>query len=63
MITLTISAAAAPPRPINKCSELTQFGEGIFGVHQSHKANNINAIPGIAEPFFRQFRPFFFTHF
>jgi hypothetical protein len=63
MNNLTISAAANPPRPINKCCELTQFGEGLFGVHQSYKANNINAIPSLSEPFFRQFSPFFFTHF
>jgi len=63
MKTVTIPAAANPPRPINKSCELTQFGEGLFGVHPSHKANNINAIPGLAEPFFRQFHPFFFTHF
>jgi hypothetical protein len=63
MKNLTISAAAAPPRPINKSCELTQFGEGLFGVHPSNKANNINAIHSVSEPFFRQFSPFFFTHF
>ena len=67
MKNLTISVpsilAATPPRPINKSCELTQFGERLFGVHPSYKANNINSIPVIAEQFFRQFSPFFLRIF